>query len=483
MKNKVMLLYPPGKLYQRSEDRAQCNISESATGAVHACNDLGYCAAVLLNKGYEVLLRDYQTEGASMKDVVRDVKAFAPDMIALSTTNSSVPDDLAFLHRICRLHPCICVVKGAVFYDMEPELLNQLDLAAVSCLIGCEMEFVIGALADCYLRGEGALADIASIIYKEGEHFVKNEFLCGQNDLDALPFPARQLMKNELYVRPDTGEPMATIQTGLGCPSRCIYCLTPLISGTKVRKRDVENIYKEIEECYTKYGIKNFFFKADTFTIDEAYATAVCNRIIRSPLCGKIAFTVNSRVKPLSRALLAKLKQAGCFMIAVGFESGNNETLKRIQKGTTVADNLRAAKLIKEAGIPLFGFFMIGFPWEDKRKILQTERFIRKINPDFIELHIAMPYYKTGLYELCKKYGVLADSGFGHDYYTPNTTGTKYLSAAQVQQLKRRILLGFYLRPEYVFKKMGAAVKQPKVIGSYMRYGFSLLNKNLFRKQ
>lgn len=483
MKNKVMLLYPPGKLYQRSEDRAQCNISESATGAVHACNDLGYCAAVLLEKGYEVFLRDYQTEGASFKDVVQDVKKFQPDMIALSTTNSSVLDDLAFLRRIYRLHPCICVLKGAVFYDLEPERLDDLDLAAVSCLISCEMEFVIGALANYYLRGEGDIGAVNGIFYKENDTFIKNPFVCGLNDLDALPFPARQLMKNELYVRPDTGEPMATIQTGLGCPSRCIYCLTPLISGKTVRKRDVESIYREIEECYKKFGIKNFFFKADTFTIDETYAAAVCDRIIASPLCGKIAFTVNSRVKPLSLSLLKKLKQAGCFMIAVGFESGSDDTLKKIKKGTTVADNLRAARLIHKAGIPLFGFFMIGFPWEDKRKILQTERFIRKINPDFIELHIAMPYYKTGLYELCKEYGVLADSGFGHDYYAPNTTGTKYLSAAQVEQLKRRILLGFYLRPEYVFKKMGAAVKQPKVIGSYMRYGFSLLNKNLFRKK
>ena len=477
--NKVMLLYPPGQLLQRSEDRAQCNISESAANSVHACNDLGYSAAVLLEKGYEVFLRDYQTENASLEDVICDVKSFKPDMIALSTTNTSVKDDLAFFDEINRVHTCVNVMKGAIFYDVDLELLELLNLENVDCLIGCEMEFVIGSLADFFLRKEGSLSDINGIIYKRDGAFLKSSFVCGQNDLDSIPFPARQLMNNALYIRPDTKEPMATIQTGLGCPANCVYCLTPIISGRVVRKRSVESIYNEIEECYNKFGIRNFFFKADTFTIDGEYAEAVCDRIISSPLHGKIEFTVNSRVKPLSMELLKKLKEAGCFTIAVGFESGNDETLERIKKGTTVEDNLRAAEMIKEAGIPIFGFFMLGFPWETEEMIKDTERLIHKINPDFIEIHVAMPYYGTGLYEMCKEYGVLSDSGFGHDYYSPNTTGTVTLSTEQVEKLKSKILLRFYLRPSYVFKKMLGAVKKPKVMGSYIKYGTKLLKKNI----
>ena len=478
--NRIMLLYPPGKMLQRSEDRAQCNISESAAGSVHACNDLGYCAAVLLKKDYEVFLRDYQTEKASVADVLLDVRDFRPDMIVLSTTNTSVLDDLAFIGEIHRVHPCVWVIKGAVFYDIDLRLLDLLDLQNVSCLIGSEMEFVIDKLADYYLRAEGTLASVNGIIFRQNGAFVKNPFICGINELDSLPFPARQLMNNALYVRPDTGEPMATIQTGLGCPSNCIYCLTPIISGKNVRKRDVESIYAELEECYYKYGIRNFFFKADTFTINEDYAGAVCDRIIRSPLNGKIAFTVNSRVKPLSASLLQKLKAAGCFTIAVGFESGNDETLKRIKKGTTVADNLRAAQMIKEAGIPLFGFFMIGFPWETKEMIGDTEKLIHRIDPDFIELHIAMPYYGSELYDLCRESGTLCEKGFGHDYYSPNTNGTVCLSTQQVNALKSRILLRFYLRPSYISKKTVNAIKSPVVLRNYFRYGLKLLKKNLF---
>lgn len=473
--NKVMLLYPPGTLLQRSEDRAQCNISESATVTVHACNDLGYCAAVLLQKGYEVFLRDYQTEGASYEDVERDIRRFCPDLIALSTTNTSVINDLVFLDRIRCIHPCVCVIKGAVFYDIDPALLGQLDLKSVSCLIGCEMEFVIGQIADFYLRKEGSLADINGILFKQGDQFRKNTFVCGLNDLDSLPFPARQLMNNQLYTRPDTGEPMATIQTGLGCPSNCIYCLTPIISGRTVRKRDVESIYKEIEECYYKYGIRNFFLKADTFTIDEAYAGAVCDRIIRSPLCGRIAFTVNSRVKPLRAELLKKLKQAGCFTIAVGFESGSEETLRRIKKGTTVEDNLRAAKMIKEAEIPLFGFFMIGFPWEDRKMIKETERLIHQIDPDFIEMHIATSFYGTELYSICQSDHLLKDGVFGWDAYNSSNTGTKYLTSSEIRELKNRILLRFYLRPQYILRRLAGTVRKPAVALNYIKYGMKML--------
>jgi len=477
-----MLLYPPGKLLQRSEDRAQCNISESAAGSVHACNDLGYCAAVLIKRGYDVFLRDYQTEGASFTDAVIDIRTFKPDMIVLSTTNTSVKDDIEFFNKISLFNPCVCVMKGAVFYDISPQLLEPLALDNIDCLIGCEMEFVIGKIADFYLRSLGDISAVNGILYKTDGKFIKNSFLCGQNDLDSIPFPARDLMDNSLYVRPDTGEPMATIQTGLGCPSGCIYCLTPIISGKNVRKRSVDSVFKEIEECYYKYGIKNFFFKADTFTIDENYASAICDRIIGSHLCGKISFTVNTRVKPLSEELLKKLKLAGCFTVAVGFESGNDETLTKIKKGTSVEDNIRAARMIKEAGIPLFGFFMIGFPWEDRAKIADTWKLIKKIDPDFIELHIAMPFYGTGLYKICEESGVISGSSFGGDAYNPVTSGTMFLSEREIQKIKNEMLLKFYLRPGYICKKIYSNIGKPVIFENYVRYGLKMVFNMLKKK-
>lgn len=472
---KVMLLYPPGKAYQRGEDRAQCSIDDSAVTTIRACNDLGYAASVLNNKNYHVILRDYQTEKTSFEDVKKEIKAFSPDIILISTTNATIPDDIAFADWVKGFIDCEFILKGAIFFDIPENLLKTLDLKNINYLIGGETDTVIGQLAD-YITGKiYGINDVPGIIYKKDGEFIKTAFDKWFCDLDSIPFPARDLMKNELYVRPDTGEPMATIQVSRGCPANCIYCLTPIISGKTVRKRSVENIFAELEECYYKYNIKNFFFKADTFTIDPQWAEELCDKIINSELCNKIEFTVNSRVKPLNTELLRKLKKAGCFMLAVGFESGSDETLGKIKKGTTREDNLKAAKMIKEAKIPLFGFFMIGFPWESEKDIINTLKFTTEIDPDFIEVHIAMPYYGTELYSQCQKYNTIRCEAWGNDYFSPNTIGTCEVSMDKINELRKKYLLRFYLRPKYIFKKFIYCLNAPAVFKNYLKHGIKLL--------
>ena len=476
---KIMLIYPPGKAYQRGEDRAQCNIEESATTTIRACNDLGYAASVLRSRGYDVFLKDYQTEKTSYEQIEIDIKAFLPDILLISTTNATIPADIEFIDWVKEIYPCECILKGAIFFDIPQELLDSLDLHNVNYLIGGEVDTIIGDLVDCICHHKKDITKIPMVIYRNGNKFIKNNFNSWCTDLDRIPFPARDLMNNALYVRPDTGEPMATIQVARGCPAGCIYCLTPIISGKAVRKRSVENIFAEIEDCYYNHNIKNFFFKADTFTIDAQWAEALCDKIINSELCGKIEFTANSRVKPLSESLLKKLKSAGCFMLAVGFESGNNNTLTKIKKGATVEDNLNAAKMIKKAKLPLFGFFMIGFPWETEEDILSTLKFMFEIDPDFIELHIAMPYFGTELYTLCTEYGTIKNEAWGNDYFSPNTTGTQAVPIEHIIELRKKYLLRFYLRPKYVIRKLLCCTKNPKVFKNYVNHGLKLLKITL----
>lgn len=479
--NKIMLIYPPGKAYQRSEDRAQCNIDDSAATSIHACNDIGYAAAILKKQNYDVFLRDYQTEKVGRNEVEKDVIDFRPDIIIISTTNATVLSDIEFINRIYDFHKCEFIIKGAIFFDISEKHLVSLDLRYINYLIGGEIETIIEPLVNCILRNKGSFEDIPGIIYRNGGSFRKTAFDVWQDNLDTLPFPARELMKNELYTRPDTGEAMATIQVSKGCPANCIYCLTPIISGKKVRKRSVETIFEEICECYYRFGIKNFFFKADTFTIETQWAEELCNKIINSDLCGKIEFTVNSRVKPLEVPLLEKLKKAGCFMLAVGFESGNAKTLQLIKKGTCVDDNLRAAKIIKKVGIPLFGFFMIGFPWETREDIINTLDFMLKINPDFIELHIAMPYYGTELYDLCERFETIKCEAWGKDYFSPNTFGTTSVTINEIIKLKKKYLLKFYLRPKYILKKFYGSIANPSILKNYIVYGYRLLKNNIIK--
>lgn len=476
--SKVMLIYPPGKMYQRSEDRAQCNVDDSATVTIHACNDLGYAASILRNADYEVFLKDYQTEQKTEEDVKNDILSFKPDAVFISITNATIINDLEFVKGIKEYSDCRIILKGAIFFDTEEKILNTLDLSNVDVMVGGESNFIILPLIDFLVKGEGKIEDIPGIIYKKDGALVKTDFTCWKDELDSLPFPARDLMNNALYQRPDTGEPMATIQVSVGCPSSCIYCLTPIISGKKVRFRSVENVFEEMEECYYKYGIKSFFFKADTFTINNDWAIALCDKIINSPLYGNISFTVNSRTTTLSNVLCQKLKLAGCFMLAIGFESGSDETLKKIKKGATVADSLKAVEIAKGAGLPVFGFFMIGFPWESESDIKQTLDFALSLGLDYAEIHIAMPYYGTGLYDYCEEYGTLNDTSYGFDVVNPNTKGTAYVDMDGINRLKRNFLIKFYLRPAFVADKALTCIKHPSELKNYAHYGLRLL-KNI----
>lgn len=474
---KIMLIYPPGKMYQRGEDRCQGNIDDSAATAMRACNDLGYAAAVLRQMDYYVYIKDFQTEKIAETDALEEIKQYNPDMLILSTTNATIFEDLKFVTEISnRLKLCYFVLKGAIFYNPEKEMLDLLDLQKIHYLVGGELDFVIRGIVKYVFENTGKIEEVNNILYKNKNGcFEATRFHVWDLDLDSQPFPARDLMNNNLYVRPDTGEPMATIQASRGCPAKCIYCLSPKISGEKVRFRSPENVYKEIAECYYQYDIKNFFFKADTFTINQEWVKQLCNLIISSPLHEKIHFTANSRVTPLKKETLSLMKQAGCFAVAFGFESGNAETLKLIKKGTTIEQNRVAISWAREVGLQVYGFYMIGFPWETLDHIHDTEKLIFEQKADFIEIHIALPYYGTELYDICKTKKTLEKQAYGSDYFNSNTTGTEYLSMNQLIDIRKKIMLKYYLNLGYIIRKIIHSIKNPWVLLNYIKYGIRMI--------
>ena len=436
---KIMLFYPPGRFYQRGEDRSQGNVEQSTATSMRAPNDLGYAAATLQKEGFAVFLRDYQTERCAPADLLADFDRENPDGIFVSITNSTIFNDLVLVRALKARKPELMVMlKGAIFFDPAPALLAQLDLADVTYLIGLESDFIVGRLAKAHFDDPATVPAIRGILYRDGDGWAKTDFASWETDLDSLPFPDRSLIKNALYARPDTGEPQATIATSRGCPSACIFCMTPKISGKKLRLRSPENILAELADCYDNHGIRDFFFKSDTFTFDPAWTRAVCQAILDSPLAGRIRWVANSKVKPLDADTLVLMKKAGCWLVAFGYESGSPETLTRIHKNTTINDNIQATRWAKEAGLLTFGFFLIGLPWEGREHLEATRRHIFELDNDFLELHIAIPYYGTRLNEIAREEGLLPGSVLGKDYFNAPTVGTATLSMEEIEAFRKK---------------------------------------------
>lgn len=478
----VALIYPPSALYQRGEDRCQSNIGSSTATSVRACNDLGVAAAVLKEKGYFVFLKDYQTEGLDMAVLLSELGKEKPDMLFMSITNATIFSDLKAAGEIKRNFPDISIIlKGAVFFDPEDELLARLNLKDIDYLIGGESDFIIGALADAHFKDVSKLPEIGGILYKRGGKWVKTDFSVWHDDLDSVPFADRSLMNNALYVRPDTQEVQATISTSRGCPSSCIFCLTPHISGKKLRLRSPESIYAEISECYHKFGIRNFFFKSDTFTMNKAWTVRLCDMILNSELNGKIEWVANSRVHPIDKETLVKMKQAGCWLVAFGFESGSPDSIEKMKKGVTLSQNLLAAKWAKEAGLKIYGFYLIGFPWETRGHLKQTADMMFEIDADFIELHIATPFYGTGLYNMAEQAGLIDESVLGKDYFNAPTVGTQFLSIEEIEGFRKKTVLKYHLRPSYIFRKLRQAAFHPRILKNYVVFGMKMIKNTLFK--
>ena len=127
-----------------------------------------------------------------------------------------------------------------------------------------------------------------------------------------------------------------------------------------------------------------------------------------------------------------------------------------MKKGATLEQNLAAAKMAQKAGLKIFGFYLIGFPWENQSHLAETKKMIYQIAADFMELHIATPFYGTELYRMAQASGLIEDSVLGKDYFNAPTIGTEHLKIEDLEKFRNRLILRYHLRPSYIAKNYGA---------------------------
>jgi radical SAM superfamily enzyme YgiQ (UPF0313 family) len=470
--SRAYFIYPPTGLYMR-DDRCQAPVEGMTAQPNRAPLDLAYMAAMLEHKGIECRIRDYAAEKAGWDDIRADLKAFRPDLLVVSVTTPTIQRDLGAVEIAKRLFPRILTVaKGAHFTPKDLEsmrLFRWLDAA-----IRGESEHAIAEIAE-----QRPFDAILGLTYRKGDGLVQNPDrpYIEVKDLDTLPFPARHLLNNSLYTTPDTGEPLTMINTGRGCPHQCIYCAVTIASGYKLKVRSPNSIADELEECVRRLGIRNFFFRADTFTWDEKWVVDLCKEIMRRGL--DIRWGANSRVDTISAERLRWMKQAGCWIIGFGFESGNDENLKLMKKRATTDDARRAVSLCKEAGMKTYGLFLIGLPWETRAMVEDTLRFILEIDPTFIDVNIAYPLPGTEYYHVAKEMGLFKDEDLGSGDYSKPIVRTVELSTHELMQYRRKALLKFYSRPGYVIRTL-SEIRSPRVFANYVRSGIRLLRNHAF---
>ena len=250
--------------------------------------------------------------------------------------------------------------------------------------------------------------------------------------LDNLPIPDRSGFDHRQYkaaIEQNTGLVQTSLIVTRGCPFSCDFCSRP-VWGDLFRKPLIEKVFLEIEEIRS-LGYQCLWIADDCFTLDTGYLKAFCNEMIRRNV--PVRWTCLSRIDRLIPELVGLMKNAGCIRVYLGLESGSDETLRLMNKQTTVEQGIHAVRLFSDAGIGTAGFFMVGYPGESVESIEKTFALALSLPLDEAWFTVPLPLPGTPLFSR------VADINSWEDWEISNQVKFIFPSEFDEQWLSRRI--------------------------------------------
>jgi len=422
---------------------------------------LASIAAYLHTKNINnISIIDAWAEMISFEQLAQKVSRSQADIIGIYMVSPRY-DQAKKTIEICRQAlPESIIITGGPHPSAAPlETLNQIPQLDV-CAIG-EGEITMHQFIEA-VENNSDFSQINGIAYRDENNKLiitqKRKYI---DNLDQLPLPARDLFPLEKYrTHPPYGRknPFFSIMTSRGCPFQCAYCSKDVFQF-KYRARSPENVCDEIEKLINKYNAQEIHFYDDDFTIDMARAEEICDQIIKRKI--NILWSCLTRVDLVNQNLLNKMKQAGCWLISYGVESGNQKILNGINKKVELEQVISAFEMTQKAGISTLGYFMVGLPGETKKTIRQSIDLSKKLKPNFVSWSILTVFpgshffkmiqqgkYK-GKMKILDKEKNLAGTYSGKGNFI---TFEDNLTVDQLRKASKRANLEFYLRPSYLFQ-------------------------------
>jgi len=296
------------------------------------------------------------------------------------------------------------------------------------------------------------------VVFRQGANIIKNPPRPLNENLDALPFPARELLGDmNQYIPPPATykrKPVTILITSRGCDRRCIFCFQidkDRKSGNRgIRFRSVENVLQEIELCL-KQGYREIKFIDDTFTADYDRAMQICREIKARRL--DFTWFASACINQVDKALLQAMKDAGCWAILFGADSGVQKTLNVLRKATTLDQIRRDVRAAKEVGLKVSTPFIFGAPGETFADGLRTIEFAIELDADLANFHALTPFPGTWLYDNLDKFGSVSDDLSDRNYqsaaFVPYT-----MTRDEILTLRQLAFRRFYSRPAFLLRKL-----------------------------
>jgi radical SAM superfamily enzyme YgiQ (UPF0313 family) len=364
-----------------------------------------YVAGVLEKENFDVRIFDPLPNNDG--DIQRIID-FNPDIIGISILTVYANRAKHIISLLKKDLKSSLLVIGGVHSTALPE--ESLDFFEADFVVIGEGEITMKEL--CLKIAQGQPFDtVKGIAFRRNGVITKTPPREAIQDLDELPFPARNLIEFRKYLFPPGvirgywSERCTSVMTSRGCPFQCIWCGTQTIFGHKVRRRTIHNVIKEIQLLQKNYKVDAIWFVDDTFTLDKKWVLGFCNSLIREKI--NLKWGCQSHVSTIDEELLIAMKKAGLVQLDFGVESGSEKVLAAIKKCSDEQAIRRAFDITKKAGIRRMATFIFGSPEEEEEDIQKTFRLGREIKPDFVSSFFLTPFPGTELMEMAQKKGWL----------------------------------------------------------------------------
>jgi anaerobic magnesium-protoporphyrin IX monomethyl ester cyclase len=406
-------------------------------------------AAVLRDAGHEVHFLDASRYfRVTNAEWARRIQALAPDLVGFSAITPAFLDAYDVCLRVKELMPDVRTVFGGAHVSWGRERILQ-DYPAIDALIAGEGEYALRGLAS----GSDP-AVIPGLFWREksgirfGPEQAKDNLCC----MDDLPFPAYDLAEGfpkryhlAMFSSPKT--PGANIISSRGCVYRCSYC-DRSVYGNSFRWNSPQYTFEQVKWLRKRFGVRHVTFYDDLFTLNQDRVTRLCG-LLREANLG-VTFNCIVRVGHLSEALIQELKSAGCWMVHVGIESGDQDILNLHKEGLSLELIRRDVTRLHEAGLWVKGLFMMGFPGETEVSIRRTIDFACSLPLKDANITAFTPYPGAPMHE-----GILDHGSFDkRDANWPSLDCETFVFQSQegpdkaaLEKLYGEFLKQFYRRP------------------------------------
>jgi anaerobic magnesium-protoporphyrin IX monomethyl ester cyclase len=368
----------------------------SIVNPIHPTLGLATIAAVARERGHEVDILDMSWRPYDYAMVRRRIEESRPDIVGVTATTALMNQMRDLSVMIKEFAPHITVVSGGAHPSSMP--FETMMESRCDVLFVGEADYSFAELMD----GK-PLPEIAGIFYRDGDQVLSTGPRAPIHNLDDLPMPAWDLYGIEDYKQISRlmarRPPVTMAEFSRGCVFTCDFCASKVTMAKGYRKKSPERCAAEVVRMH-ELGFREFMLADDIFTSDQKWARAVCEAIIATGIDMAWSCTNGIRVESADEELFQIMRKAGCYRVSFGFESGNDEVLKKFGKGgrASVEQGRAAVNMARRAGIDTNGFFLLGLSPDTEETMRDTIEFASKIPVDMMKFGLSIAFPGTAMF-------------------------------------------------------------------------------------